>query len=45
MGKNLPIFGVEGTELQQFLTRKADIKNGINIFPPEKYRLQDEDLF
>lgn len=44
MGKNLPVYGVEGT-LSEFETSKAETAKGIQNLPARNQRLMDEDVY
>lgn len=44
MSINLPIFGIEKTELRDFTTTERDMKKGLSKYPPPQYRLKGEDL-
>eukprot|EP01022_Parablepharisma_sp_SALTPOND_P014116 TRINITY_DN18_c0_g1_i1.p1 TRINITY_DN18_c0_g1~~TRINITY_DN18_c0_g1_i1.p1 ORF type:complete len:414 (+),score=45.96 TRINITY_DN18_c0_g1_i1:323-1564(+) len=43
-GKNLPIYGVPGQNLKEFVTSKSDRKKNICKVPEEKFRLVSENL-
>ena len=42
--KNLPIYGVPG-QIDSFMTCKKDVKDFINVTPPERFRIKDEDIY
>lgn len=43
-GINLPIFGVDSSNLTQFTTTEKDAKRGQSRFPPNQFRLREEDV-
>ena len=43
-GINLPIYGVDKNNLIHFTTTQKDVKRGLYRFPPNQFRLKDEDL-
>lgn len=43
-GINLPIFGVDKSNLSQFTTTEKDMKRGQSKFPPSQFRLREEDV-
>lgn len=43
-GINLPIFGVDQSNLSQFTTTEKDMKRGQSKFPPSQFRLREEDV-
>ena len=44
MGKNLPVYGVEGN-LKEFETSKDETAKGIQNLPSRQQRLMDEDVY
>lgn len=44
MHTNLPIFGIQKTNLREFTTTEKDMKKLISKFPPSQFRLKDEDI-
>jgi hypothetical protein len=41
---NLPIFGIEKPNLNDFTTTEKDMKRGVSRFPPSQMRIKSEDL-
>lgn len=41
---NLPIFGIDKSNLKEFTTTEKDMKKGQNRFPPNQFRIRSEDL-
>jgi len=41
---NLPIFGIQKSNLREFTTTEKDMKKLISKFPPAQFRLKDEDV-
>lgn len=44
MSENLPIFGIEKSNLTDFTTTEKDMKRGVSRFPPSQFRLKQEDI-
>ncbi len=44
MKSNLPIFGVQKSNLREYTTTEKDAKKGYSRFPPLTFRLLEEDL-
>ena len=42
--RNLPVYGVPD-QLKAYHTSKKDIMNGVEVNPPEKFRLLAEDVY
>lgn len=41
---NLPIFGIDRSNLREFTTTEKDMKRGNNRYPPNQFRIKSEDL-
>jgi hypothetical protein len=41
---NLPIFGIEKSDLRDFTTTEKDMRKGTSKYPPMQFRLKQEDL-
>ena len=41
---NLPIYGIPKINLRDFTTTEKDMKRGQSRFPPDQFRLKEEDL-
>ena len=41
---NLPIYGIQNTNLRDYTTTEKDMKRGVSRMPPSQLRLHEEDI-
>ena len=44
LNDNLPVFGIQKDKLAEFTTLEKDFKRGISKFPPQQFRLMEENV-